>query len=117
MIRQNIINNTNLAAPGVVGDLDAISRADGEFQLLSIEGVFEQYAKYKDVGCVLVGLWCFHSLELPQRERGEEHTYGYEYIDENKLRIISDDFLVLFDILISKCQKIVMPLIMRISHV
>lgn len=93
MISDNIINNINLSAPGVVGDLDIISRADGEFKFLSIEGVFEQYAKYNDVGCVLIGLWCFHFLDLPRRERGGESTYGYEYIEGNKISIISEGLL------------------------
>lgn len=93
MIDKHIINNINLTSPGVVGDLDVISRSDGEFKVLSIEGIFEQYSKYKEVGCVLIGLWCFHFLDLPRRERGKEYTYGYEYIEKNNLRIISDGLL------------------------
>lgn len=93
MIDENVINNANLSSPGVVGDLDVIFRADDESRDLLIEDVFVKYSKYSDVGYILIGLWCFHFLDLPQRQRGREHLYGYEYIERDKVRIISDGLL------------------------
>lgn len=93
MIDENVINNANLSSPGVVGDLDVIFRADDESRDLLIEDVFVKYSKYSDVGYILIGLWCFHFLDLPQRQRGREQLYGYEYIERDKVRIISDGLL------------------------